>query len=160
MVAVLLGLGSNQNPKHALRSALIALENLFGSLRLSSVYESEAVGFEGDNFLNMVVEISTNLTVGQLLAALRKIEDDHGRDRSQPKFSGRTLDIDILTYGSMVGCIDGVTLPREEILSNAFVLKPLAECWPEALHPELLCCYADLWQQFDQSTQKLWPVDS
>ena len=158
MAEVLLGLGSNQNAHAVLKSALVSLQSTFGAIVLSPVYESEAVGFDGDNFLNMVVQIQTNLTVGKLLEALRAIEDAHGRDRTQPKFGGRTLDIDILTYDDVVGCVDGVTLPRDEVLKNAFVLKPLADTWPNALHPELKSSYQALWAAYDKTAQKLWPT--
>lgn len=158
MAEVLLGLGSNQNAKVVFKSALLTLQSTFGELVLSPLYESESVGFDGDNFLNMVVQIQTSLPVGKLFEALRAIEDAHGRDRTQPKFGGRTLDIDILTFDDVVGCVDGVTLPRDEVLKNAFVLKPLADTWPNALHPELKRSYQALWSAYDQASQKLWPV--
>ncbi|BCD97390.1 2-amino-4-hydroxy-6-hydroxymethyldihydropteridine diphosphokinase [Marinagarivorans cellulosilyticus] len=156
MAEVLLGLGSNQNAKVVFKSALNSLQGTFGALVLSPVYESESVGFDGDNFLNMVVQIQTHLPVGKLLETLRAIEDAHGRDRTQPKFGGRTLDIDILTYDDVVGCIDGVTLPRDEVLKNAFVLRPLADTWPSGLHPELKRSYRELWSEYDKSSQNLW----
>ena len=156
MAEVLLGLGSNQNAKVVFKSALNSLQGTFGKLVLSPVYESESVGFDGDNFLNMVVQIQTDLSVGKLLETLRAIEDAHGRDRTQPKFGGRTLDIDILTYNDVVGCIDGVTLPRDEVLKNAFVLRPLADTWPNGLHPELQRSYSALWAEYDKASQNLW----
>ncbi len=159
MAVVLLGLGSNQNAVHSIQAALVALKKTFGDLTLSPVYESEAVGFDGDNFLNMVAEVNTALTVGELWQVLRNIEDAHGRDRTQPKFAGRTLDIDILTYDQKVGTIDSVVLPRDEILKNAFVLKPLADTWPQYIHPEVNKTYQALWAAYDQSSQKLWPVE-
>lgn len=159
MADVFLGLGSNQNAPVMLENALNALAAQFGPLEKSPVYESEAVGFAGSNFLNMVVRVQTSLTVGELLAALRAIEDNHGRDRSQPKFASRTLDIDILTYDQCVGEVDGVLLPRDEVLKNAFVLRPLADSWPDALHPENGQSYAALWQAYDQHSQKLWRAD-
>ncbi len=158
MAQVLLGLGSNKSPHEHIKSALEALTLGFGPLRQSPVYESEAVGFKGSHFLNMVVEITTDLPVGELLLQLRKIEDNHGRDRSQPKFASRTLDIDILTYDQIVGIVDGISLPRDEILKNAFVLRPLADTWPDRLHPEINRSFLALWQDYDHSTQKLWPV--
>ena len=159
MAFVLLGLGSNQNAAKTFISAIKCLKAYFGDVVLSPVYESEAVGFKGDNFLNMVIEVQTELSVGDLLALLKKIEDTHGRDRSMPKFSGRTLDIDILVYDNIVGVIDGVPLPRDEILDNAFVLKPLSDTWPELLHPERKEPYCVLWQKYDKSKQRLWPFE-
>ena len=159
MADVFLGLGSNQDAPAMFNSALKALAAQFGTIEKSPVYESEAVGFDGTNFLNMVVRVQTSLSVGELLAALRAIEDDHGRDRSQPKFASRTLDIDILTYDRRVGEFDGVLLPRDEVLKNAFVLRPLADSWPTMTHPENNRSFAELWQAYDQSSQKLWRAE-
>ncbi|MBV0934481.1 2-amino-4-hydroxy-6-hydroxymethyldihydropteridine diphosphokinase [Marinobacterium weihaiense] len=158
MVSVYLSLGSNTERERYIRAALDALSARFGELLISSVYESEAVGFSGDNFYNLVVGIETDLGVSELSACLKGIEDDNGRDRSGPRFSGRTLDIDILTYGDLAEPVDGVQLPRDEILHNAFVLRPLAEIAPEACHPVLGTAYAALWQAYDRS-QRLWPID-
>ena len=107
------------------------------------------------DFINSVVKIETALSVGELLNALRKIEDDNGRIRGGERFSARTLDIDILTYDDLTGKVDGVELPRDEILKNAFVLWPLAEIAPDALHPVTKTTYAEHWQAFDKGSQKL-----
>lgn len=159
MAVVLLSLGSNQNPRFFIQAALAALKKTFGDVVLSPVYESKAIGFEGDNFLNMVVEITTSFTLHELWLALREMEDANGRDRSQPKFASRTLDIDILTYDDYVGTFEGVTLPRDEILHNAFVLKPLSDTWPQWLHPEVKQTYQTLWDNYDHSSQLLWQVE-
>lgn len=156
---VFLGLGSNQKPEFHIARALDALWQSFGELKISPVYESAAVGFSGANFLNLVVEIETPLAVKDLLQTLRAIENDNGRDRSAPRFSGRTLDIDILLYGNVVGEVDGVTLPREEILTNAFVLQPLADLAPDLLHPKINQLMADLWRDYDKNQQQLWRSD-
>ncbi len=158
MAEVLLSLGSNQDRERYILAALDALAEQFGELELSSVYESESVGFQGSPFFNMVVGIRTSLSVANLSKLLKKIEDDNGRRRNGPKFSSRTLDIDILTYDDLTGEVDGILLPRDEVDKNAFVLWPLAELKPTLLHPLHQCSYADLWQAYDQD-QKLWPVD-
>jgi len=90
---------------------------------------------------------------------LRAIEADHGRTRGEKKFASRTLDIDILTYGDHVGVLDGVELPRDEILKHAFVLRPLADIAPEVLHPILQKPYAQLLAEKDFSAQSLWSFD-
>ena len=159
MATVYLSLGSNIDRNKHLGAGLDALVKAYGDLKISQVYESEAVGFDGDNFYNLVAAIETDLPVGELALQLRQIEDDNGRVRSGPKFSARTLDIDILTYGDRTGVIDGVKLPRGEILKNAFVLLPLSELAPDTLHPLEGKTYQQLWEAYDQKSQKLWPVD-
>lgn len=159
MAWVTLSLGSNLDPANQLRSCLDALLLNFQDLSLSSVFESEAVGFQGDNFLNMVVGVQTDLPLAELSKMLKGIEDKHGRDRSQPKFSGRTLDIDILTYDNLAGDFNGITLPRAEITENAFVLWPLSQVAGKQKHPVVRQSFADLWAQYDKDKQKLWPVD-
>nr|WP_010133382.1 2-amino-4-hydroxy-6-hydroxymethyldihydropteridine diphosphokinase [Microbulbifer agarilyticus] len=158
MAIVYLSLGSNIDREKHLCAALDALVEAFGDLKMSQVYESEAVGFEGDNFYNLVAAIDTGLSVGELALRLRDIEDANGRVRSGPKFSARTLDIDILTYGDLTGEVDGVALPRDEILKNAFVLLPFSELAPQAVHPVAKQTYQQLWEAYDKASQKLWPV--
>jgi 2-amino-4-hydroxy-6-hydroxymethyldihydropteridine diphosphokinase len=158
MTRIFLGLGSNIEPAHYLPIALGELRALFGELRCSAVYEGAAMGFRGDPFWNLVVSARTALPVGALQRALRAIEYAHGRPRDATPASPRTLDIDILTYGDTVGRIDGVALPRDEILRHAFVLRPLAELAPDARHPQCGQSYAALWAAFDQAAQPLRPV--
>ena len=159
MARVYLSLGSNIDRHHHIATALDALNEVFGELVISSVYESEAVGFEGDSFYNLVVGIHSELTVGELSKMLKTIEDQHGRDRTAPKFGSRSLDIDILTVDSSVGLLDGIQIPRDEILKNAFVLQPLAEIAPSECHPQTGLSYQHHWQAFDKNKQKLWPVE-
>lgn len=158
MVTVYLSLGSNIDRAHNIRSGLQRLQEEFGELRLSPVYESEAVGFDGSPFFNLVASIETDLPVAALAARLREIERAHGRVRGEKKFASRTLDIDILTYGDARGDVDGVQLPRDEILKHAFVLRPLADLAPQARHPVLNRRYLDLLADTDFPGQALWAV--
>lgn len=158
MSFITLSLGSNQQPRHHLTQALDALADHFGELILSPVYESEAVGFDGDNFLNMVVALHSDMPLWSIRDALKAIEDQNGRDRSQQRFSGRTLDIDILTCDEQQGEFDGIVLPRPEISENAFVLKPMADICPARIDPISGQSYAALWKAYDRP-QRLWPVD-
>lgn len=155
---VFLSLGSNIDRDHNIRAGLDALALRFGQIGLSPVYESEAVGFNGEPFLNLVVVLYTDVSVGELAQALRDIEADHGRVRGEKKFSSRTLDIDILTYADKAGEFDGVTLPRDEIVKHAFVLKPLADLAPDARYPLTGESYAALLKKTDLSNQSLWTV--
>lgn len=159
MTQVFLGLGSNLHREKYIRAGLTALEKLFGELIISPVYESESVGFKGSHFYNLVVSANTELTITQLSESLKKIEDENGRVRTGPKFSPRTLDIDILTYGDFVGAEAGIELPRAELTQNAFVLLPLSEISPHELHPQLQKTYADLWASYDKNSQSLWEIN-
>lgn len=158
MAQVYVSIGSNIDKQNNIKGCLSALAEHFGALVLSPIYESEAVGFDGDNFYNLVAKFETQLSVGELNEQLKTIEDQFGRERSGPKFSGRTLDIDILTYDDLVGEFDGVQLPRDEITKNAFVLLPMNDISPDELHPELQVTYARLWFFFDKDSQNLWQV--
>jgi 2-amino-4-hydroxy-6-hydroxymethyldihydropteridine diphosphokinase len=159
MKQVYLSLGSNLDREKNIVAGLDALAQLFGELQISRVYESESVGFKGSRFFNLVVGIKTDKSIAALSDTLKKIEDDNGRLRTGPKYSPRTLDIDILTYDDYVGVEAGVELPRGEILENAFVLLPLSELAPNTAHPVCHKSYARLWQDYDKSRQALWPID-
>lgn len=159
MPAVYLGVGSNIERERYIVAGLDALAVLFGELALSSVYDSEAIGFEGQPFLNLVVGVETVLSPGELSRRLRHIEFEHGRPVNATRFSPRQLDIDILTHGQLTGSIEGVELPRPEILENAFVLCPLAELAGGEVHPLAGKSYAELWRAYDRDAQALVKVD-
>ena len=158
MPRVWVSIGSNLERERCVRGAVAALRARFGELTLSPVYESEAVGFEGHPFYNLVAGFETEETVAALNTAFREIEDAFGRSRGPEKFSPRTLDIDLLTYGGLAGTVDGRELPRDEILHYAFVLGPLAEVAGDEIHPVLGRTYRELWAGFDRSGQPLTPV--
>lgn len=158
MALLFLSLGSNIQRHLHIGAALDSLAENFGELIISSVYESESVGFEGDSFYNLVVGIHTEATISTVSRLLKQIEDQNGRDRSAPRFGPRSLDIDILTVDNVAGEIEGVELPRDEVLKNAFVLRPLAEVAGENIHPVTGKTYSQHWQDYDRDKQKLWPV--
>lgn len=159
MPLVSLSLGSNSDPQRVLRLALDALELHFGELQLSPVFESEPVGFVGPNFLNLVVCFETVVPLRDLAASLKALEEAHGRLPDGPRYSGRTLDIDILCYGELLGVHEGILLPRAEILHNAYVLWPLSLLLPEHRHPLNQQTFAQLWRDYDKGRQALWPAD-
>lgn len=158
MTMVYVSVGSNIDREKHIIAALDALSAAFGTLLMSSVYESESVGFDGAPFFNLAVGFETVLSVAELAALLRSIEHANGRQRGEARFSARTLDIDILTWGNACGVQDGIRLPREEIVQNAFVLLPMAELAPDIKHPENGKTYATLWDEYDKSRQKLWRI--
>ena len=154
-----ISLGSNIDREALTRAGVQALRQCYGELTLSSVYESEAVGFDGENFYNMVIALQTNDTVQQVAQTLHQIEDAHGRDRSGPRFSSRTLDLDLLLYDDLILHENKLQIPRDEILQRAFVLWPMAEVAPNLLHPQVKKTYGELWAAFDQDSEKLEPIE-
>jgi len=159
VATIYISLGSNINREQNTRAGITALKHAFGELTLSSVYESEAVGFEGNAFYNMVVACEVDTPVFETNQVLRDIEDANGRDRSGPKYSSRTLDLDLLLYDDLILDKNGLKLPRGEILKNAFVLWPLAEIAPELKHPETGISYSQLWSAFDKDKECLRSVE-
>lgn len=158
MVRVFVSIGSNVDKRHHIEAGLRDLRRGFGELRLSPVYESRAVGFEGDNFYNLVAAFDTALSLEEVSRTLTAIEDRHGRDRRLSRFGPRTLDLDLLLYGNTVRHDEEYDLPRKEITRYAFVLRPLAELAPAHRHPELGKNFAELWRAFEDHAQPLWPV--
>lgn len=157
VVPVYIGLGSNRERERHIRAGLDALSERYGPLRISTVYRSRAVGFDGTDFLNLVVGFQTVDDVTTLSRFLKDVEFANGREPDAPKFSPRALDLDLLTHGDRVGTVNGVVLPRGEILDNAFVLRPLAELAPDDRHPVDGRTYRELWAAYDRD-QQLWPV--
>ncbi len=159
MSRVYISIGSNIEAEKHVRLAVTELRRHYTEVRLSSVYESEAVGFKGDNFLNMVAGVDTDESVQTVSAVLHAIEDQHGRLRNGPRFSARTLDLDLLLYDDMICHEDGLQIPRDEITKNAFVLWPLAELDPHYRHPVGGQSMAELWDNYDRTSQRLWPIE-
>jgi len=150
MTTVLLSLGSNLRPQHYLHLAVEVLRERFGQLRVSPAYRTPAVGFDGPDFLNNAVMLDTAMPLAELDRWLHQVEDAHGRDRSGPRFSDRTLDIDVVYYGDLV--VEGpghLRIPRPE-LKHAFVLKPLADIAPEFVDPVQQRTLAQMWRAHPQ----------
>jgi 2-amino-4-hydroxy-6-hydroxymethyldihydropteridine diphosphokinase len=142
---VYLSLGSNVEPEKNLRVAIAELRARFGDIIVSPTYRYPAVGFEGPDFLNLAVGIETDIEPQALNDWLHALEDRHGRRRDVPRYSSRTLDLDIVLYGDRI--IDGaqnLQVPRAELM-QAFVLQPLAGIAPDAIHPSLRQSVGELW---------------
>jgi 2-amino-4-hydroxy-6-hydroxymethyldihydropteridine diphosphokinase len=130
-----LSLGSNLEPEKNLRAAIDELREKFGEIVVSPTYRFPSVGFEGPPFLNLAVAIDTNLDAAALNDRLHDLEDRHGRRRDVPRFSSRTLDVDIVLFGDAVMTGPGnLQIPRDE-LKHAFVLQPLADIASDVVHP-------------------------
>lgn len=158
MPRVYVGIGSNIQPEANVRAGIGGLRAHFGSLRVSPVYRTAAVGFVADDFYNLVAAFDTELDVHAVVAVLREIEQRRGRARGGARFSSRTLDIDLLLYGEAVVEHPELCLPRPEITRYAFVLRPLADLAPSLRHPLLGVSVAELWAGFDAAEQAMVPV--
>ena len=137
MAAVYLGLGSNIDADNNLRIAVDELRHRFGELIVSPVYRSAPVGFDGPDFLNLVVALTTDAEPLQLLEHIERIHEMAGRSRGPDKFSSRPLDV--LEYG--------------------FVLRPLADIAPDLVHPVTGRAIGEHWCEFDRERHPLTPVD-
>lgn len=157
MTEVFVAIGSNVEAEKNIRTAVRLLREKFGDLRRSPVYRNPAVGFEGDDFLNLVVSFDTALSVDALRAALDAIELACGREREARRFAPRTLDLDLLLYGDLVSPKD--KLPRADILKYAFVLKPLVDLAPENWHPTTGHSFTEYWRDFSGDKNSLLRIE-
>ena len=155
---VYVSVGSNVNRRKNITLALEQLANKFGVLEQSSVYESDAVGFDSAAFYNLVIGFCSDESPRDIQEKLHAIEDACGRVRSR-ELSARTMDLDLLLYADLVVDKAGLVLPRSDIKRYAFVLCPLAEIAGEEKHPVAGESYADLWAAFDDPAQVLTRVD-
>ncbi len=159
MAQVFIGVGSNREREKHIRAGIRALAAVFRNLRISTVYENRAVGFDGANFYNFVVGCETDLEVEQVAGQLHRIEEEYGRDRSGLYPHTITLDLDLLLYDDLVLTQGALQLPRADIDRYAFVLCPLAELAPDLRHPVSGKTCASLWSEFDTAGQALQPVE-
>ena len=144
-----LSLGSNVSPDKNIQFALDQLSQIFGETVSSSIYKTKAVGFEGSDFLNLVVKIETGLDPERLIDRLHGIEEMTGRITGTKAFNDRTLDIDVLIYGDYIN--PDLNIPRDEILKYGSVLEPLAELNPEGLHPIERVTFMELWSRLKEN---------
>lgn len=150
--------GSNVRPRANLRDAIALLSAQFPGLRQSRAWSNPAIGFAGDDFINLVVEFPVALPPEELLEQLKAIERAAGREPGAPKWGPRTLDLDLLLHGDRVGRFAGAVLPHPDLLRRAFVLGPLAELAPAIRHPVLGTTIGELWRRFDQRAHPLTEV--
>lgn len=149
VVEVFVGVGSNLDRERHIVAGVAALREAFGALRESSVVDNPAVGFIGDDFLNLVVAFETDDSVDVVAERLQAIEKSFGRVRGGDRYVARALDLDLLLYGKIVNA--DMRIPRPDVLEYAFVLGPLAEIAPDTRHPVTGQTYAELWQAFTAS---------
>ena len=163
--AVYVAAGSNVAPIDNLRRALDVLDRHFAPLTVSRAYANAAVGFEGDDFINLVVGFRTGLTVHQVIERLHEAEAACGRERLAPKWAPRSMDLDILLFGDTVCSEPGLTLPRPDLLKRPYMLGPAAEIAPETVHPTERRTLGALWRDMRAThshamrpVELAWPV--
>jgi 2-amino-4-hydroxy-6-hydroxymethyldihydropteridine diphosphokinase len=140
MEKVILGIGTNLGDRGKnLRDALTMIEKHVGKVICSSsVYEAEPWGFQSeDQFLNIVIEVSTRLKPSGLLGRLLMIESMIGRVREGTGYKSRIMDIDILFYRNEIMETKALTIPHPNLHRRRFVLLPLSEIAPGLVHPVL-----------------------
>jgi len=138
MKTVFIALGTNLGDRvENLRAAIDSLSSVLSVLRESTIYETPPWGFtDQPAFLNMVIEVETNLEPLVLLAYLKKQEDELGRVESF-RYGPRQIDLDILFYDDFILEDDKLQIPHPRLHERAFVLVPQAELAPDLVHPIL-----------------------
>lgn len=158
IVQVYVGIGSNINKIKNIDGCLSHLKNFFGEIKISPIYKSKAVGLDGDDFYNLVVQFETSFGIDILESKLREIEYYFGRKRNQPPHTSRTLDIDLLLFGNLVS--EEHNIPRDDITKYGFVLKPLYDIEPDLIHPTIGEKIRVLWDKFDLQDQQMQILES
>ena len=155
MPDVYVAAGGNVEPRARLAQAVTLLRQAGPTLRVSPAYRNAAVGFEGEDFINLVVVFSTDESLAQVLERLHAIEAECGRERNAPKWAARAMDLDVLLYGDEVGAFPGAVLPRPDLLRRAYMLGPLAELAPTLMHPTEKTTIDELWRRFDRGAHAM-----
>lgn len=159
MATVYLGIGSNESPEANVKLAIAELRRRYGALELSAIYKSAAVGFDGADFLNLVVGLQSDDSPQAICAEIELIHNLAGRQRGSNKWESRPLDIDLLLYNHLVLDERPVRVPRGDVLQYSFVLRPMAELAPDETHPVTGRTMLEHWQEFDAASHPLQLVD-
>lgn len=159
MTDVYVAAGSNVDPCRHLRQAVTALAQVYGPLRVSPAYRNKAVGFDGEDFINLVVGFTTQDPVAQVRRHLQQIEALCGRPPDAPKWAPRTMDLDILLYGQLISNEPGFVLPRPDLIRRPYMLKPMADIAPDVEHPLAHRTMGELWAAFDSAGHEMEEVE-
>jgi len=143
---VLVALGSNVAAERRLAQAAALMRQAWPGIRFSACYRNPAIGFDGDDFVNAAAMFQAAADIPTLLAALHGIEAQCGRQRDDPKWAPRTMDLDVLLIDDLVGEWPGLKLPRADLLRRSYMLAPAAELLPDRRHPLDGRSLAELWQ--------------
>ena len=155
MARVFIAAGSNVDPLRNLERAVAELRREFPGAAFSPWYRNRAAGFEGDDFINLVAAIDSDLPVNELLERLHRIEESCGRPRNAPRWAPRSMDLDILLYDDLICDEPQLKLPRPDLLKRPYMLGPLADLAPQLMHPTAKQTIGELWQRFDKDAHPL-----
>jgi 2-amino-4-hydroxy-6-hydroxymethyldihydropteridine diphosphokinase len=159
-VPVYVAAGSNVEPLLNLRRALDVLHASFAPLVLSRAYANAAVGFEGEDFVNLVVGFRSALPLPAVIERLHQAEAACGRERDAPKWAPRSMDLDILLFGDLVCDEPALRLPRPDLLRRPYMLGPAAEIAPDLRHPTDGRTLGELWRKMQHGqSHALRPVE-
>lgn len=159
MISLVLSLGSNIDRDKHIRFALEQLSENFGPLTISPVYETIAVGFNGPDFYNLVVLAQTDMQIEPIIQQIQMIEAAAGRVRGEKCCESRNLDIDVLLFGDADLRDSGRNIPRDEIVSAAYVLKPLADILPDMRHPVSGQSFSEMWADMQDKAKGLHKIE-
>jgi 2-amino-4-hydroxy-6-hydroxymethyldihydropteridine diphosphokinase len=157
-VPVFVAAGSNVEPEKNLERACAEIAHAWPDAHFSRAYRNVAVGFDGPDFINLVVGFSAAQPLPLVIERLRGIETHCGRPRYAPKWASRTMDLDVLLFGDRVEKTTDYTLPRPDLLKRPYMLGPLAEIAPRVMHPTAHKTIAELWAEFDRDGHEMKPV--
>ena len=159
MPEVFVAAGSNIDPLRHLRAALAGLERSYAPLTISPAYQNEAVGFEGEDFVNLVVGFTTTDSLERVRTRLQEIETDCGRPRDAPKWAPRSMDLDILLYGDDQRNEPGLIVPRPDLVKRPYMLKPMSDLAPNVMHPTQRRTMGELWAAFEGKDHTMTVVE-
>jgi 2-amino-4-hydroxy-6-hydroxymethyldihydropteridine diphosphokinase len=155
---VFVAAGSNVDPIMHLERACAELRHTWPDTVFSRAFRNKAVGFDGPDFVNLVVGFTAAQPLEAVIARLHAIETLCGRPRFAPKWAPRTMDLDVLLFGDRIEKTADYTLPRPDLLKRPFMLGPMAEIAPGVVHPTEHRTIGELWEQFDRDGHVMEPV--
>lgn len=155
MAITFLSIGSNIGDRlfYLNKSVEIIQDKIGKILSQSNIYETESWGYEGSNFLNMVVEVETECSAAEVLVTIQEIEKLLKREKQPGRYTDRTIDIDILFYNREIIDVDDLKIPHPHISERNFVVEPLMDIAPDFVHPQLNKTIKELAKQ---CTDKSW----
>jgi 2-amino-4-hydroxy-6-hydroxymethyldihydropteridine diphosphokinase len=159
MTRVYVAAGSNVEPEKNLVRACREIAAIWPDAIFSRVYRNRAVGFEGPDFLNMVIGFNAGEPIATVIARLREIEILCGRPRNSPKWASRAMDLDVLLFGERVEKTADYTVPRPDLIKRPYMLGPMAELAPDVMHPTANKTIGELWREFDSAAHAMTPVE-